>query len=160
MDQILDILEKNARTSISDLAKLTGKTKKEVERYIKKMERKGVIVKYKAILNKRQVQKDKGVQALIEVSLSPQKNVGFDYVAERIYRFPEVKSCYLLSGSYDLLVVVEGEDIHTVADFVASKLASLEHIQGTTTHFLLKRYKEDGVVFKKDKSVKRLAITY
>ncbi len=160
MDQILEILEKNARVSISDIAKLTQKTKKEVEKYIKKMERKGVIVKYKTVINKRLVKKDEGIQALIEVSLSPQKNVGFDYVAERIYKFPQVKSCYLLSGNYDLLVIVEGEDIHSVADFVASKLASLEHIQGTTTHFMLKKYKEDGVIFKKDKSTKRLAITY
>lgn len=160
MDQILEILEKDARISIPDLAKLTGKSKKEVEKSIKKMERKGIIVKYKTILNKNLMKKDKGVQALIEVSLSPQKNVGFDYVAERIYRFPEVKSCYLLSGTYDLLLIVEGKDINTVANFVASKLASLDHIQGTTTHFMLKKYKEDGAVFKKNKAKKRLAITY
>ena len=89
------------------------------------------------------------VRALIEVSVTPQKNVGFDNIAERIYSFPEVSSCYLLSGAYDLLLVVEGETLHTVSDFVASKLSPMEHVRSTTTHFLLKKYKEDGQVLKK-----------
>ena len=160
MDRILEILEDNARISIKDLAKLTGKKQKEVEKHIKKLERKGIIVKYKTIINEALTKEENNVKALIEVNLTPQKNVGFDYVAERIYRFPEVTSCYLLSGTYDLLLVVEGKNIHTVANFVASKLASLDHVQGTTTHFLLKKYKEDGIIFKKSKDVKRLAITY
>lgn len=160
MNDILELLEQNARISIADLAKLTGKSKKDIEKAIKSYEKKGVIVKYKTVINKEKVKDQKGVVALIEVQVTPQKNVGFDLVAERIYRFPEVKSCYLLSGTYDLLLVVEGEDIHTVASFVAEKLSPLSAVKGAVTHFMLKKYKEDGVVLVKDGKSKRLAITY
>ena len=95
-----------------------------------------------------------------EVSITPQKEVGFDHIAERIYSFPEVTSCYLVSGTYDLLVVVEGDNIQTVANFVASKLSPLENVRGTTTHFLLKKYKEDGHILKRVKEQKRLNISY
>ena len=160
MKDILELLEQNARISVADLAKLTGKSKKEIEKSIKSYEKKGVIVKYKTVINKEKIKDEKGVVALIEVQVIPQKNVGFDLVAERIYRFPEVKSCYLLSGTYDLLLVVEGQDIHTVASFVAEKLAPLSAVKGAVTHFMLKKYKEDGVVLIKDEKSKRLAITY
>jgi DNA-binding Lrp family transcriptional regulator len=91
------------------------------------------------------------VRALIEVSITPQKDLGFDSIAERIYSYPEVKSCYLLSGGYDLLVIVEGDSIHTVADFVAAKLSSMANVRQTATHFLLRKYKEEGQVFKHSK---------
>ena len=94
------------------------------------------------------------------MSITPQKDVGFDYIAERIYSFPEVVSCYLLSGTYDLLIVVEGENIQTVANFVASKLSPMENVRGTTTHFMLKKYKEDGQILKKANQRKRLNISY
>ena len=100
------------------------------------------------------------MRALIEVSVTPQKDVGFDSIAERIYSFPEVTSCYLVSGTYDLLLVVEGNNIQTVANFVASKLSPLDNVRGTATHFLLKKYKEDGQVLKKKTEGKRLAISY
>jgi DNA-binding Lrp family transcriptional regulator len=92
------------------------------------------------------------VRALIEVSITPQKDVGFDCIAERIYSYPQVKSCYLLSGGYDLLVIVEGDSIHTVADFVAAKLSSMANVRQTATHFLLRKYKEEGQIFKQSKS--------
>ena len=92
------------------------------------------------------------VRALIEVSITPQKDVGFDNIAERIYSYPQVKSCYLLSGGYDLLVIVEGESIHTVADFVAAKLSSMANVRQTATHFLLRKYKEEGQIFKQPKN--------
>jgi DNA-binding Lrp family transcriptional regulator len=95
------------------------------------------------------------VRALIEVSITPQKDVGFDSIAERIYSYPEVKSCYLLSGGFDLLVVVEGESIHTVADFVAAKLSSMANVRQTATHFLLRKYKEEGQIFKHHRSETR-----
>ncbi len=159
MDDILEILETNARISLEDLEKLTGKSKKELAQAIKHYEKKGVIVKYKTVINRDRLPQDRGVVALIEVQIIPQKDVGFDLVAERIFQFPEVKSCYLLSGTYDLLLVVEGQDIHTVASFVAEKLAPLSQVRGTATHFLLKKYKEDGVVLvKKDKN-KRVPIS-
>jgi DNA-binding Lrp family transcriptional regulator len=160
MEQILELLEQNARVPIEDLAKLTGKSKKEIEKAIKGYEKKGVIVKYKAVINKAKVKNNKNVIALIEVQVTPQKDAGFDAVAERIYKFPEVKSCYLLSGTYDLLLIVEGKDIHTVANFVSEKLAPLSTVKGTVSHFMLKKYKEDGVVLVKQEKGKRLAITY
>lgn len=160
MEEILEILKDNARISTEDLAALLGKKVKDVERAIKRYEKKGIIVRYKTVINPELLEKDRGIVALIEVKVLPQKDVGFDYIAERIYRFPEVKSCYLLSGTYDLLLIVEGKDIHTVANFVAEKLAPLESVRGTVTHFMLKKYKEDGVVLKRPRSLKRLAITY
>jgi DNA-binding Lrp family transcriptional regulator len=160
MEDILEILESNARITVEDLAKLTGKDPKDVEAAIKNYEKKGVIIKYKAVINRDKLESNKGVHALIEVQVVPQKDVGFDCVAERIYKFPEVKSCYLLSGTYDLLLVIEGKDINTVANFVSEKLAPLSSVKGTTTHFMLKKYKEDGVVLVKTDKNKRLNITY
>ncbi|MFA7115012.1 MAG: Lrp/AsnC family transcriptional regulator [Candidatus Omnitrophota bacterium] len=159
MDEILEILENNARISIDDIKKLTGKAEKDIKKKIKQYEDDGTIVKYKTVINKQKIKEDKNVRALIEVKVSPQKDVGFDLVAERIYQFPEVKSCYLLSGTYDLLLIVEGEDIQTVASFVSEKLAPLNSVNQTATHFLLKKYKEDGVILLDTKKNKRLAIT-
>lgn len=161
MDEILEILSKDARLTAAEIAKLTGKSAAAVKKAVQKYEKNGTILKYKAVINPDMV-KESGsfVRALIEVSVTPQKNVGFDHVAERIYSFPEVASCYLLSGAYDLLLVVEGENIHTVANFVASKLSSMENVRSTTTHFLLKKYKEDGQVLKKQAGTKRLNISY
>lgn len=160
MDEILEILEKDARLTPEEIAKMTGKSAQAVRSAIKKYEKEGVILKYKTIINRELVKADKkDVRALIEVKITPQKNTGFETVADRIYQFPEVTSCYLLSGGYDLLLVVEGKDIHTVANFVAEKLAPMEHVRGTVTHFLLKKYKEDGDILKLKGSDKRLAIT-
>ena len=162
MEEILEILKNNARISLDDLEKLTNKNRKEIEHAIKNYEKKGIIVKYKTVINRQKIKGGQGVTvtALIEVRVSPQKDVGFDLVAERIYRFSEVKSCYLLSGTYDLLLVVEGKDIHTVASFVSEKLAPLSSVKGTATHFMLKTYKEDGIVLVKHDRNKRLPITY
>ncbi len=160
MDDVLEILESNARISLEDLQKLTGKDKKDLERAIKNYEKKGIIIKYKTLINREKIKGEEGVVALIEVKITPQKDVGFDLVAQRIYRFPEVKSCYLLSGTYDLLLLVEGKDIHTVASFVSEKLAPLSSVRGTATHFMLKKYKEDGIVLVKEEKNRRLPITY
>jgi len=160
MDEILEILEENARIPMEEIARLLNKDKKEVERIIKKYERKGIIVKYKTVINKEKLKEESQVIAIIEVKVVPQKDVGFDHIAQRIYRFPEVKSCYLLSGTYDLLLIVEGKDIHTVASFVAEKLAPLSSVKGTVTHFMLKKYKEDGVTLVKEEKNRRLTITY
>ncbi|MFC1703367.1 Lrp/AsnC family transcriptional regulator [Candidatus Omnitrophota bacterium] len=161
MDEILEILENDARITPAQIAKMTGKSVATVKNAIKQFEKKGVILKYKTVLNKELLQENHPtVRALIEVQVMPQKNVGFDYLAERIYQFPEVKSCYLVSGTYDLLLIVEGKDIRTVADFVSAKLAPMENVRGTTTHFLLQKYKEDGQILKKKERGKRLAISY
>ncbi|MCX5681282.1 MAG: Lrp/AsnC family transcriptional regulator [Candidatus Omnitrophica bacterium] len=161
MNEILEILAENARISPEEIAKLTGQSLATVKTAIKKYENEGVIVKYKTVINKDLLEESHPlVRALIEVSIAPQKDVGFDYIAERIYSFPEVKSCYLVSGTYDLLVEVEGENIQTVSNFVASKLSPMSHVRGTITHFLLKKYKEDGQSLRKGKQKQRMNISF
>jgi len=161
MDEILEILEKDARISPEEIAKMLKKNPKKIKEAIKKYEKEGIILKYKAVINKELIKDiDSEVRALIEVNITPQKDLGFDKVAERIYSFPEVTSCYLVSGTYDLLLIVEGKDLHTVSSFVAEKLAPMENVRGTVTHFLLKKYKEDGVILKHKEENKRIAISY
>jgi DNA-binding Lrp family transcriptional regulator len=159
--KILDILQKDARTAPEEIASLTGMSVATVKKELRKLEKSGVIVRYKAIVNRELLPAGgRGVRALIEVKTVPQKNVGFDRIAERIYRFPEVRSCYLLSGGYDLLLTVEGSDIQGIGNFVAEKLAPMPNVQGTVTHFLLKMYKEDGDILVHKKKDRRLAITF
>jgi DNA-binding Lrp family transcriptional regulator len=161
MDEILEILEKDARTTPEEIAKMLGKDVSKVKQSIKKYEKDGVILKYKAVINKELTRDEESeVRALIEVNIVPQKDLGFDKIAERIYTFPEVTSGYLISGTYDLLVVVEGKNMHTVSRFVAEKLSCLENVRGTVTHFMLKKYKEDGVILKHKEENKRIAISY
>ena len=161
MDEILEILEKDGRTTPEEIAKMLKKKPQSIRGAVKKYEKEGVILKYKAVINKQLVKdSDISVRALIEVNITPQKDVGFDKIAERIYSFPEVASCYLISGTYDLLLIVEGKDLHTVSNFVAEKLAPSENVRGTVTHFLLKKYKEDGVILKHREENKRIAISY
>lgn len=162
MDEILEILSQDARITAEEIAKLTKRKAADVKKAIKKYEEDGTIIKYKTVLDQEKTRGENSsfVRALIEVSITPQKDVGFDNVAERIYNFPEVTSCYLVSGAYDLLVVVEGENLQTVSNFVASKLSPMEGVRGTSTHFLLKKYKEDGQILKKIHNRKRLAISY
>lgn len=161
MDEILEILEKDARATPEEIAKMIKKDASKVKQAIKKYEKEGVILKYKAVINKELIlEEDSDVRALIEVNIVPQKDLGFDKIAERIYSFPEVTSCYLISGTYDLLVVVEGKNMRTVSNFVAEKLSCLENVRGTATHFLLRKYKEDGVILKHREENKRIAISY
>ncbi len=162
MDEILEILADDARISAEEIAKMTKQPVAAIKKAIKKYEQDGTIVQYKTIVNTEMLESNGHplVRALIEVSILPQKDVGFDAVAERIYSFSEVKSCSLVSGSYDLLLIVEGESIQTVAEFVSSKLSPMEGVRQTTTHFLLKKYKEDGKMFKQTARLKRLNITY
>jgi DNA-binding Lrp family transcriptional regulator len=161
MDEILEILEKDARATAQEIARMLHRDVSRVTQAIRKLEKEGVILKYKTVINKELIRsEDAVVRALIEVNIIPQKDLGFDKIAERIYSFPEVTSCYLISGTYDLLVVVEGKNMHTVSNFVAEKLSCLENVKGTVTHFLLKKYKEDGVVLKHKEENKRITISY
>ncbi|KGK90791.1 MULTISPECIES: Lrp/AsnC family transcriptional regulator [unclassified Clostridium] len=146
MEEILEILEKNSKYNEEEIAVMTGKTTGEVREAIEKYEKDNVIVGYTALINWDQTSKD-SVIALIEVKVTPQRGEGFDKVAERIYRFPEVKSCYLMSGGFDLTVIVEGKTIKEVALFVSEKLATQEGVLSTATHFILKKYKDKGVIF-------------
>ena len=158
MKQIFEILEKDSRTTPEEIATMTGIPVAEVEDVISKAEKDRAIVKYKTILDWRKLGEAE-VLALIEVRIQPQMDVGFDALAERVYRFPQVRSAYLVSGGYDLALLVQGKTMHDIADFVAEKLAPLQGVQGTVTHFLLKRYKEDGEILVSGEEDKRLPIT-
>ncbi len=154
MKEILKILEQDARTTAEQIATMTGKSIAEVEEKIKQAEGERTIVKYKAIINWEKLGEEQ-VWALIEVRVQPQRDVGFDAIASRISRFPEARTVYLVSGTYDLLVLVSGRTMQEIASFIARKLSSLESVQGTTTHFLLKRYKEDGEILEGEGELRR-----
>ena len=158
MKDILKILENDARASAKQIATMTNTPGAEVTKAIKQAEKDRIILKYKAVINWDKVE-DEQVWALIEVKVTPEKNVGFDSIAERIYCFPQARTVYLVSGTYDLLVVVVGKTEHEVADFVSQKLAHIEGVQGTVTHFMLKRYKEDGEILEGKEEVKRQPVT-
>jgi DNA-binding Lrp family transcriptional regulator len=151
---ILKILENDARTTTKQIATMTGTPSTEVTKLIKQAEKDRTILKYKTIINWDKVGEEQ-VWALIEVKVTPEKDVGFDSIAERIYRFAKVRTVYLISGTYDLLVMVIGKTEHEVADFVSQKLAPIEGVQGTVTHFVLKRFKEDGEILEGKEEVKR-----
>ena len=151
---VLKVLENNARATPEQIATMTGISSDEVTKTVKQAEQDRTILKYKTVINWDKVG-DEHVWALIEVKITPQRDVGFDSIAERIYRFPQARSVYLVSGTYDLAVLVMGKTMHEVADFVAQKLAPIEGVQGTVTHFVLKRYKEDGEILEGTEEVKR-----
>jgi DNA-binding Lrp family transcriptional regulator len=154
LKEILKILESDGRTTTKQVAAMTGMSSAGVARLIKQAQENRVILKYKAVVNWDKVE-DEQVWALIDVKVTPQKDVGFDSIAERIYRFPQARSVYLASGEYDLAVLVVGKSEHEIADFVSQKLATIEGVQGTATHFILKRYKEDGEILAEVEEVKR-----
>ena len=157
-EQILQILQEDAHTTPAQIAERLGRSPAWVRKQIKQLEAQGVIHKYKAVINWEKAAHER-VFAFIEVKVAPQRGVGFDAVAERILRFPEVHSLYLMSGAYDLHVVVQGDNMKEVAYFVAEKLAPLENIQSTATHFVLKRYKVDGDIFAVLEIAERLPVT-
>jgi DNA-binding Lrp family transcriptional regulator len=159
MKEIFEILEQNARATPEQISTMVDKPVSEVEKIIKQAEKDGSILKYKTIINWSKLGEG-DIWALIEVRVTPQRDVGFDAIAERIYRFPEVYSAYLVSGTYDLAILVKGKNMQEISSFVTEKLAPLERVQSTVTHFLLKRYKENGEVFHLPKETdKRLPIT-
>ena len=144
MEEILNILDKEkGNVSRAKIAQMLGMEEKEVADKIEKMEKENVIVGYKTIVNWDKTDKDV-VVALIELRITPQRGEGFDKVAERIYKYPQVKSLYLMSGAYDLAVTIEGKSMKEVALFVAQKLAPMDSIISTATHFVLKKYKEEN----------------
>ena len=158
MKDILAILEQNARATPEEISEMTGRATEEVRAAIAEAERSRAIVKYKTLVNWDRLGEQE-VLALVELRVTPQRDVGFDGVAGRIARFPEVRSLHLMSGDYDLSVLLAGRTMQEVASFVAMKLAALEEVHGTTTHFLLKRFKEDGVILDGEEGVKRLPLS-
>ena len=156
--QLLHLLQEDCRLPLEKMAVMTGATIEEVADAISEMEKRHIILRYSPMINWDLTDRER-VEAMIEVRVTPQRDMGFDAVAKRIYRFDEVKSVYLMSGSYDLLVLVEARTLKDLAMFVASKLSTLETVTGTATSFVLKRYKEEGVVFDEDEADHRLVIS-
>lgn len=156
--QILKILEKNAKFSSDKIATMLDISAEEVNKRIKELEEQGVIIQYKTIIDWEKTDNEV-VYAFINVRVIPERGQGFDAVAKRIYKFPEVHSLYLISGTNDLSVVIEGKSMKEIAYFVAEKLATIDHVQGTATNFVLKKYKIDGQILEKEEEDKRLAVT-
>ncbi len=158
MKQIFEALEKDARLTPEQISTMTGISAAEVKKAIKKAEEDRAVLKYKAVIDWAKLGEEQ-VLALVEVKVVPHRDVGFDAIAERIYRFPQARSVYLASGTYDLAVLVAGKSMQEIAVFVSQKLAPLETVQGTVTHFILKKYKEDGEIFEGGEGIKRLPVT-
>ena len=155
---LLEILKEDCRLSLEKLAVMTGATTTEVAETIDNLEKNRVILRYAPVINWDKTDRERG-EAMIEVRVTPQRDMGFDAVAKRIYRFEEVKSVYLMSGGYDLLVLVEARTLKELALFVSEKLSPLEMVTGTATSFVLKRYKEEGVIFDGSQSDSRLVVS-
>lgn len=156
--EILDLLTADARLTAAQIAERTGRSEAQVKQTISELEQSKVIRKYKTVVDWEKAGTEH-VFGFIEVRVSPERQVGFDAVADRIMEFPEVHSLYLMSGAYDFLVVIQGHTMREVAYFVAEKLAPLEHVVSTATHFVLKRYKVDGDIMVDRAEVKRLPVT-
>lgn len=157
MREVLELLEKDSRLTARDIAEQTGLSEKDVERFIKEMEARGIIKRYKAIIDWEKYGDD-SVYAIIEVQLNPERNVGYDAVAERISKFPEVVTCMLVSGDHDLHLVIKGKTMKEVAFFVAEKIAPLSQVTHTATHFMLRSYKQEGEIMFEKEEDSRLVI--
>ena len=158
MRELLEVLEKNSRISVGELASMFQKSEYEIEKEISRLEREKIILSYGALINWERFGDDT-VTAVIEINLTPQREVGYDAIAERIYRFDEVRTVYLMSGNFDLLVIIEGKSLKDVANFVATRLSTIEGVTQTRSHFLLKPYKKDGVIINDEEKDRRLVVS-
>jgi DNA-binding Lrp family transcriptional regulator len=156
--ELLDLLQHNSRMEIKELSVLLGLTETQVAYEITKLETEGVICGYHTLVNWENTSLEK-VTALIEVRVTPQRGQGFDSIAERIYKYPEVRSVYLISGGYDLMVILEEKTLKEVANFVSDRLSTLESVLSTATHFILKKYKDQGTILTKKYDDEREMIT-
>ncbi len=160
MQEILDLLQNDARLTADDIAAMTKKPVAEVKALIAAMEKDGIILKYMTIVNQDKIPSETElVRAIIEIQVTPEREHGFDALAERIYHFPQVKSLHLMSGGYDLQVIIEGKTLKDVAFFVSEKLATLSGVKSTKTHFVLKTYKENDIVYVDSKKDRREGVT-
>jgi DNA-binding Lrp family transcriptional regulator len=158
MDPILKLLHENAALQPAQLARMLNQPEAEIAAKIKAYEEGEIILGYRAVLNEEKLGQDI-VRAVIEVKITPERGGGFDRLAERIAKYAEVRSCYLMSGGYDLLVMVEGTSLREVATFVSEKLATIQGVVSTATHFMLKVYKEQGLLIHAEANEERLAIS-
>ena len=145
-DELLAIIEKNSRIDLKELAVILGVQEIDVVNELAALEAEGIICGYHTLINWEKTDIDK-VSALIEVRVTPQRGQGFDNVAERIQKYPEARSVYLMSGGYDLMIILEGKTLREVSNFVSDKLSTLDQVLSTATHFILKKYKDHGTVF-------------
>jgi len=157
-EQILSIIEKNSRIDLRELAVILGMEETDVVNEMEQMEKEGIICGYHTLIDWEKTSVEK-VSALIEVRVTPQRGKGFDSIAERIYKYPEVHAVYLISGGYDLLVSLEGKTLKEVSNFVSDKLSTLDTVISTATHFILKKYKEHGTVLDKKEIDERMQVT-
>ena len=157
-EKILSIIEKNSRISLEDLAALVGEDLEAVTAAVMEMENDKIICGYHTIINWDKVEMQK-VNALIEVRVTPQRNLGFDKIARRIYNYPEVTSVYLMSGGFDFAIFIEGKTLQEVAEFVSSKLSVMDSVLSTATHFVLKKYKDHGTIMTPEQKEERQLIT-
>ncbi|WP_428911179.1 Lrp/AsnC family transcriptional regulator [Niallia sp. Krafla_26] len=157
--ELIEILETDARLPLETIAKMMNVTTEETEKMMKKLEDQKIIVDYISIIDWAKIEEHKGVKAMIDVKVTPKRGVGFNEIAERIYRFKEVNSVYLMSGAYDLSVVIEGNSMNDIARFVSEKLSTLDSVISTTTHFILKKYKHDGIIFEPEKKDRRIVVS-
>ena len=157
-DQILQLIEKNSKFTPAEIAVMLGTSEAIVSDEITQMEKENVICGYHTLVNWDMTDVDK-VTALIEVRVTPQRDQGFDRIAERIYNYPEVQSVYLISGAYDLLVILEGKTLREVSSFVTNKLSTLDTVISTATHFILKKYKDAGTIFDKKSVDERIQVS-
>ena len=150
MEQLLRLIEADCTLTHKQLAAMTGATEEKVDAEVKRLEDNGTIVGYKAVVDWDKTERE-AVTALIEVKVEPQLGDGFDRVAERIYQYEEVESCYLMSGDFDMTVIISGRTLREVANFVTQKLSTIDAVQSTATHFILKKYKENHLIFNKER---------
>ena len=156
--KILSYLEKNSRIDTKELAIILGEEESAVTEEIKKMEEEKVICGYHTMIDWDKTDTDY-VTALIEVRVTPQRGQGFDSIAERMYKYPEVRAVYLISGGYDLMVILEGKSLKAVSQFVSDKLSTMDSVLSTATHFILKKYKDHGTIFDKKTKDERMLVT-
>ncbi|NLW44918.1 MAG: Lrp/AsnC family transcriptional regulator [Syntrophomonadaceae bacterium] len=156
--RILELLERDARHTSQQIAAMLGEDENRVAAEIARLEKDKIILGRTTIINWEKAGDD-GVTAMVEVKVTPEREVGFDAIANRICRFPEVRAVYLMSGSYDLAVVVHGKDLKDISTFISQKLATMDQVQSTTTHFVLKRYKQDGFIFDDKEMDRRLVVS-
>lgn len=157
-EKILNYIEKNSRVELGELAVLLGTTEAEITKELADMESEGIICGYHTLIDWDKVTEER-IHALIEVRVTPQRGKGFDEIAERIYKYPEVQSTYLISGGYDLLVFMEGKTLREISSFVSQKLSTLDSVISTTTHFVLRKYKDHGIILNRNEEDERMIIT-
>lgn len=157
-EELLSLIEKNSKMSLKELAVLLGADELEIANEMEALEKEGVICGYHTLIDWDKTKCEK-VTALIEVRVTPQRGQGFDKIAERIYKYPEVRSVYLISGGFDLLITLEGKSLKEISAFVSDKLSTLDSVLSTATHFILKKYKDHGTILDKKHEDEREVIT-